>query len=82
MVLVKTEHKAEAKYRFSEINITTGGRKHLGSFIGNHEKTMGFIGLKVIECIQDVHELSSIALKGPQVAYSVYINGISCHWQF
>ena len=55
MVLVKTEHKAEAKYCFSEINITTGGRKHLGSFIGNHEKTIDFVGLQVFECMQDVH---------------------------
>ena len=42
---------------------------------------MDFVGLKVIECIQDVHELSNIALKDPQAAYSVYINGISRHCQ-
>ena len=59
-LLVKTEREAEAKDHFSGINITTGRRKHLGSFIGNHEKTVNIVGLKLIECIQDVHELSTI----------------------
>ena len=43
---------------------------------------MDFIGLKVIECIQGVHELSNIALKDPQAAFSIYINGNVHHWQF
>ena len=32
--------------------------------------------------MKDVHELSEIVLKDPQVAYSLYINGISLRWRF
>ena len=43
-LLVTTEHEAEAKDNFSDINITTDVRKLLGSFIGTHENTMDLFG--------------------------------------
>ena len=79
-LLVKPEHKAEGKESISHVNISTEGRPFLGSFIGNHEGTMKFIRQKVTGFVKDIYELTEVALINPQIAYTLYINGISLRW--
>ena len=81
-LVVKPEHIGRAKELFPDINITTEGKKILGSFIGNHTATMEFVRGQVEEWRQDIDALSRIAKSEPQLAYSAYVTGTSRRWQF
>lgn len=76
-LIVKDEHKLVADNVFSDtkINITTDGKKYLGSFIGTQdEKEKYIIGL-VNEWIVQIKKLAKIALFEPHAAYAAYISG-------
>ena len=67
--------KAKELFRNTSINITTGGQKYLGSFIGNKESKENYIKKLVNEWIVQVDKLSKIALFEPQAAYTAYLSG-------
>ena len=81
-VIVKQEHYDAAKKAFPNLNITTSGHKYLGSFIGTTEGKEAFVSEKVIEWCKDLKQLSEIASREPQVAYSAFIYGLSKRWTY
>ena len=80
-LIVKPEHRARAEELFQDINITDG-RKFLGSFIGNAERTAMFVEEKIKEWEKNIEALIEIAKSEPQLAYSAYVFGTSRRWQF
>ena len=81
-LVVKPAYEERARELFSDVNITTEGRKFLGSFIGSPEAARAFIADKIVEWEKDITALTQIAKYEPQLAYSAYIYGTSRRWQF
>ena len=59
----------------SLINVTTGGKRHLGASLGTDEFTTQYMNDKVSSWLIQLENLNKIAESNPQVAYSAYING-------
>ena len=59
----------------SSINVTTGGKRHLGASLGTDEFTTQYMNDKVSSWLIQLENLNKIAESNPQVAYSAYING-------
>ena len=72
-VIVKPEHYEEAKEAFPGLKITSDGHEYLGSFIGTTKGMEAFVKDKVSEWCKDLKQLSEIASREPQVAYSAFI---------
>ena len=81
-VIVKSEHYEAAKEAFPDLNITTVGHKYLGSYIGTNVGKEEFISDKVTEWCKDLKQLSEIASREPQAAYSAFIYGLSKRWTY
>ena len=81
-LIAKPEFEERARELFPDVNITTEGRKFLGSFIGSAEATTAFVNSKIEEWEKDILALAKIAEYEPQLAYSAYIYGTSRRWQF
>ena len=60
--------------------MTSIGRRYLGSFIGTDQGKEAFIEEKVQEWRRDLKQLSDIASREPQIAYSAYMYGLSKRW--
>ncbi len=63
-------------------NITTEGRKYLGSFIGSDQGKRIFIEKQMESWITDIKDLARIAGKEPQLAYAAYVYGTSKRWNY
>ena len=59
----------------SSINVTTGGKRHLGASLRTDEFTTQYMNDKVSSWLIQLQNLNKIAESNPQVAYSAYING-------
>ena len=81
-VIVKPQFYEKAKEMFPDLQVTDMGHKYLGSYIGREEGKDKFVEEKVQEWIKDVEQLSDIAKREPQVAYSAYIYGLSKRWNY
>ena len=81
-VILKQQHYEAAKKAFPGLKITTAGHKYLGSFIGTTEGKEAFVSDKVTEWCKDLKQLSEIASREPQVAYSAFIYGLSKRWTY
>ena len=64
------------------VNVTSIGRRYLGSFIGSDQGKEAFIEDKVQEWCRDLKQLSDIASREPQIAYSAYVYGLSKRWNY
>ena len=81
-LLVKEEFRELAEHHFPDINITTLGRRFLGSFLGTEDGLKAYVQEQMTDWIQDIEELANIAQFEPQLAYAAYIFGTSKRWQF
>ena len=81
-VLVKEEFKELAEEHLPDVNITTVGRKLLGSFLGKDEGLVTHVEKQIAKWSEDINELIEIAKFEPQLAYAAYIFGTSKRWQF
>ena len=81
-VIVKPQFYEKAKEMFPDLQVTDMGHKYLGSYIGREEGKDKFVEEKVQEWIKDVEQLSDIAKREPQIAYSAYIYGLSKRWNY
>ena len=55
---------------------------YLGSYIGTEEGKTQFVEEKIEEWITDIQDLSEIAKREPQLAYSAYVYGLSKRWNY
>ncbi len=62
--------------------ITSSGHRYLGSYIGTEEGKTQFVEEKIKEWITDIQDLSEIAKREPQLAYSAYVYGLSKRWNY
>jgi hypothetical protein len=81
-IIAKPGYLNEAKRLFPKLNVTDMGHKYLGSYIGTDEGKNLFVESKVNEWITDIEDISKIAAREPQVAYSAYIYGLSKRWNY
>ena len=72
-LIAKPAFEERARELFPDVNVTTEGRKFLGSFIGSAEATTAFVNSKIEEWEKDIVALAKIAEYEPQLAYSAYI---------
>ena len=73
-----------AKMLFAKtgMKIITDGQRHLGAVIGSDQYKKYYVTEKVEKWIQDIKELSTVAVEEPQVALSAYTKGICHRWTF
>ena len=81
-VIVKPEFEESAKEAFPNLQITTLGKRYLGSFIGTSEGKSKFMDEKVDEWRADLRQLSDIATREPQLAYAAFSFGLSKRWNY
>ena len=81
-VIVKPEHEEQAKKAFPNLQVTTTGQRYLWSFIGTKQAMLGFVDSKVEERCRDLKQLSEIATREPQLAYSAFVYGLSKRWNY
>ena len=81
-LIVKPGYIDEAKRIFSDVHITDVGHEYLGSFIGTDQGKDTFVSEKIDKWILDIDELSTIANREPQLAYSAFIYGLSKRWNY
>ena len=63
-------NQAKALFRGSGIVIKTDGHKYLGAAIGSSAYKNNYVREKIKKWVQDVEELSLLAVEEPQVALS------------
>ena len=91
-IIVKPEHEARAMQLFPELksskdgdttyNITSTGRKYLGSFIGTDDGKQNFVANQIEGWKHDIEDLARIAAKEPQLAYAAFVYGTSKRWNY
>ena len=62
--------------------ITCEGHRHLGAVIGTEIYKERYVNEKVSKWIEDLKELSKVAVNEPQAALSAYTKGICHRWTF
>ena len=73
--------QALALFDGSGVKIKTGHR-YLGAAIGSSEFKTAYVSKKIEKWVQDVDELSTLAVEEPQIALSAYTKGICHRWTF
>ena len=83
-LIVKEDHLEEAKAQFnnSGVSITTDGKRHLGAAVGTSQFVSGYVQHKVIEWVNEVERLSSIAVTQPHAAYAAFTHGLKHKWTY
>ena len=81
-VIVKPGYEEQAKEAFPGLQVTSVGQRYLGSFIGSDEGKNQFIREKVNDWCRDLKQLSDIATREPQIAYSAFVFGLSKRWNY
>ena len=83
-LVVKPEFEERAKSIFegSNINITTGGTRHLGAVIGSKECREEYVANKVETWVEEIQVLANIASTQPHAAYSAFVHGVAGRWLF
>ena len=76
-LIVKSNQETEAKHIFNdtELNITIEGRKYLGGYIGTNNSRDKYAKRLVQDWIEQINNLSKIALTEPQAAYAAFVSG-------
>ncbi len=83
-LIVKNEHleTAEQAFRGTSIQVTTEGRRHLGSALGSSAFVESYVTTQVSEWCRQLKTLSSIALSHPQEAYCAFTHGLKGKWSY
>ncbi len=83
VLVVKKQHLSEATRLFqnSGVQLTTEGHRHLGAVIGTDDFKQKYVNEKICKWVDDLKQLSEIAVEEPQIAYAAFTKGIShrCH---
>ena len=74
--------QARALFHGTGVKIVTDGHRYLGAAIGSTDFKRTYVSDKIKNWIQDVEELSVLAVEEPQVALSSYTKGICHRWTF
>ena len=74
--------QARALFHGSGVKIKTDGHRYLGAAIGSTDFKSAYVSDKIKNWVQDVEELSVLAVEEPQVALSAYTKGICHRWTF
>ena len=64
------------------VNVTTGGRPHLGAAIGSTAFVAQYVSNKITTWISELKLLSSFAIAQPHAAYSAFTHGLVSKWLF
>ena len=74
---MKSNQENEAKHIFNdtELNITIEGRKYLGGYIGTNNYRDKYAKRLVQDWIEQINNISKIALREPQAAYAAFVSG-------
>ena len=77
-MIVKEEKLEQARLVFADtqVNVTSSGQKHLGAVIGNSDYQTVFVNKLVDEWVEQIKQLSEIALFEPHAAYSAFTSCI------
>ena len=84
-LIVKPEKERPAKEIFNEttINITTEGRKHLGTALGSRVFFFEeYVDEKVEEWVAQVTRLAEFATTQPQSSYAAFVFGLRHRWTY
>ena len=83
-LIVKEEHYDEALQAFQDmkIQISTAGRKYLGSAIGTKRFKEAFVTKKVEEWTSELRKLSTIAQSQPHSAYCSLMQSMKSKWTY
>ena len=83
-LVVKDEHMEHAKDLFSAhgVNLTSSGRKHLGSAIGDTEFLRKYLKNKIHQWSLELESLSDIARSEPHAAYAGFVHGLKSKWMY
>ena len=73
---------AEELFGSYGVKIISDGHRYLGSTIGNDEFTKKYVKDKVQKWVEDLSDLSEIAVEEPQIALSAYTKGLCHRWSF
>jgi hypothetical protein len=84
LILKDIAYLPHAKMLFSNcgMKIVCDGQRHLGAVIGSDAHKTSYVSSKVSKWIEDIKELSKIAVDEPQAALSAYTKGICHRWAF
>ena len=80
IVKERFEAKAKAIFRKSGIKISTRGERHMGEVVGSERLKDEYVSNKVEKWVQDIEQLSNIAIDEPQSALSSFTRAISHRW--
>ena len=67
--------EAEEIFEGTGINITTEGRKYLGGYVGTREGAEAYVNELQEKWLQELNELTKIAMSEPQAAYAAFTSG-------
>ena len=83
-IVVKDGNLEEAKEVFQNtaINITTEGRRHLGSALGSTSFVENFVQMKIESWVGEIQSLAEIAATQPHAAYAAYTHYTMNKWNF
>ena len=73
---------AEELFQNTGIKITISGERHLGAVIGSQEYRDQYVHAKINKWIEDVEQLSQIAVDEPQLTYCAYTKALCMRWSF
>ena len=62
--------------------VTGEGQRHLGAVVGTEEFRKSYIKGKVAKWVEDIEQLSDLAVEEPQSAYSAFTKGILHRWTY
>ena len=83
-LVVKPGKEGRAKEMFAGtgINITTGGRKHLGAALGSRSHLDQYVGGKVGDWVGEVTKLAEFARSQQQASYAAFTFGLRHRWTY
>ena len=64
------------------INITTEGRKHLGTALGSRSHLEQYVGGKVEDWVREVTRSAEFARSQPQASYAAFTFGLRHRWTY
>ena len=84
VLVVKPHAYDDAVRLFADtgIQVTSDGKRYLGSAIGTPDYIHGYIQEKANEWCKQIETLSSFACTQPQAAYTTFVRALSCRWTF
>ena len=75
-------HKEHSIFAGTGVQVTCEGQRHLGAVIGSDDYKLKYVSDKVDKWINDIVQLSKIAVEEPQAALSAFTKCICHRWSF